>query len=428
MRSAIAARPSASSSPPASAEAPAAGSPALPGDPALPAAPALTAEDWRAGGFGVYVHWPFCAAKCPYCDFNSHVRRGIDQDRWRRALVAEIVRVAAEVPERRVDSVFFGGGTPSLMPAATVAAVLEAVDVAWGLAADAEVTLEANPTSVEAGRFAEYRAAGVNRLSLGVQALDDCDLRRLGRLHSAEEALAALRLARETFSRVSIDLIYARQDQTPQAWEVELRRALALGIDHLSLYQLTIEPGTRFHDLRARGGLTGLPEDARAAGLFEATQEICAAAGLPAYEISNHARPGVESRHNRVYWRYGDYAGIGPGAHGRLTVGAARLAVATLHAPEAWLDAVETRGSGEAGRAALGSEEQAAEMLMMGLRLVEGVEAARYVRLARRPLAAEAIAELAAMELVVLRDGRLRATAAGRAVLEAVLRRLLADA
>ncbi len=415
MQSATAARPSASSSLPASAEARA-------------EAPALPADDWRAGGFGVYVHWPFCAAKCPYCDFNSHVRGGVDQDRWRRALVAEILRVAAEAPERRVGSIFFGGGTPSLMPPATVAAVIEAVDTAWGLAADAEVTLEANPTSVEAERFAGYRAAGVNRLSLGVQALDDGHLRRLGRLHTAAEALAALRLARQTFPRVSIDLIYARQDQTAPDWEAELRTALALGVDHLSLYQLTIEPGTRFHDLRARGGLRGLPDDDRASGLFETTQAVCAAAGLPAYEISNHARPGAESRHNRVYWRYGDYAGIGPGAHGRLTVGAERLAVETLRAPEAWLDAVETRFSGEAGRTGLSGADQAAEMLMMGLRLVEGVEAGRYARLAGRPMSADAIGELADMDLVALTDGRLRATETGRAVLEAVLRRLLADA
>jgi putative oxygen-independent coproporphyrinogen III oxidase len=415
MRSATAARPSESLSQPASAEA------------AGLKASALAPEDWRSGGFGVYVHWPFCAAKCPYCDFNSHVRNGVDQDRWRRALVAEVARVAAEVPGRQVGSVFFGGGTPSLMPPATVAAVLEAVEAAWGVEPDAEVTLEANPTSVEADRFAGYRAAGVNRLSLGVQALDDADLRRLGRLHSAAEALAALRLARETFLRVSIDLIYARQDQSPAAWAAELGIALALGIDHLSLYQLTIEPGTRFHNLKARGGLRGLPDQSRAGELFETTQEVCTAAGLPAYEISNHARPGAESRHNRVYWRYGDYAGIGPGAHGRLTVGGVRLAVESQRAPEAWLEAVETRGSGEVCRTALAGDEQAAEMLMMGLRLVEGVEVDRVTRLAGRGLAGEAIAELAGLGLVAMRDGRLRATGPGRAVLEAVLRRLLVD-
>jgi putative oxygen-independent coproporphyrinogen III oxidase len=385
-------------------------------------------EDWRSGGFCVYVHWPFCAAKCPYCDFNSHVRQGVDQDRWRRALVAEVARVAAEVRGRRVGSVFFGGGTPSLMPPATVAAVLEAVEAGWGLAPDAEVTLEANPTSVEAARFAGYRAAGVNRLSLGVQALDDADLRQLGRRHSAAEALAALRLARDVFTRVSIDLIYARQNQTPEAWAEELRTALALGIDHLSLYQLTIEPGTRFHDLRARGGLRGLPDETRASGLFETTQEICGAAGLPAYEISNHARPGAEGRHNLVYWRYGDYAGIGPGAHGRLTVEGARLAVETWRAPEEWLDAVEGRGSGEACRTALAGDEQAAEMLMMGLRLVEGIETARFARLAGRGLPQDALAELACLDLVDAGDGRVRTTGPGRAVLEAVLRRLLVDA
>lgn len=384
------------------------------------------AADWRAGGFGVYVHWPFCAAKCPYCDFNSHVRSGTDQARWRRALVAEVGAAAAEMPGRMVDTVFFGGGTPSLMPPETVAAVIDAIRTGWPLALDAEITLEANPTSVEAGRFRSYRDAGVNRLSMGVQALDDADLKALGRLHGVADAERAFGLARAIFPRVSFDLIYARQGQTLAGWQAELRRALAMAIDHLSLYQLTIEQGTRFGELAARGRLRGLPEAGLAANMYAATQEICAMAGLAGYEISNHARPGAESRHNLVYWRYGDYAGIGPGAHGRLTVGGRRLATEAIRAPEAWLAAVEGAGSGGASRTAVAAEEQAAEMLMMGLRLAEGIDPRRFARLAGAPLRSDRIAELAELGMVEAWPGRLRVTPAGRPVLDAVLRRLLA--
>jgi oxygen-independent coproporphyrinogen-3 oxidase len=384
------------------------------------------AADWRAGGFGVYVHWPFCAAKCPYCDFNSHVRGTIDQARWARALIAEIGAAAAEVPGRVVDTVFFGGGTPSLMPPETVAAVLAAIATGWTLAPEAEVTLEANPTSVEAGRFRGYREAGVNRLSMGVQALDDADLRTLGRLHGVAEAERAFDLARAIFPRVSFDLIYARQGQTLAGWRAELRRALAMAIDHLSLYQLTIEQGTRFGELAARGRLRGLPEAGLAADMYAATQEICATAGLAGYEISNHARPGAESRHNLVYWRYGDYAGIGPGAHGRLTVGGRRLATEAIRAPEEWLAAVESEGSGCAGRATVAPGEQADEMLMMGLRLAEGVDPRRFATLAGARLRSDRVAELAELELVEASPERLRVTPAGRPVLDAVLRRLLA--
>ena len=298
--------------------------------------------DWRAGGFGVYVHWPFCAAKCPYCDFNSHVRREIDQARWRRALVGAIETTARAVPGRVVDTVFFGGGTPSLMPPETVAAVLEAISSGWTLAEGAEVTLEANPTSVEAGRFRGYRDAGVNRLSMGVQALDDADLRALGRMHTVAEAVQAFDVARDIFARVSFDMIYARQRQSLDGWRRELGRALDMAIDHLSLYQLTIESGTRFGDLLARGRLPGLPETELAADMYRMTQDLCARAGMPAYEISNHARPGAESRHNLVYWRYGDYAGIGPGAHGRLTRGPDRWAIEHIS---------QSRGVADGGRA-----------------------------------------------------------------------------
>jgi oxygen-independent coproporphyrinogen-3 oxidase len=383
------------------------------------------AEDWRAGGFGVYVHWPFCLAKCPYCDFNSHVRRDVDPTRWQRALVAEVAAAAREVPGRVVDTIFFGGGTPSLMPPETVAAMIEAVGAAWELAPDAEITLEANPTSVEAGRFRGFRAAGVNRLSMGVQALNDADLKALGRMHDAAEAMRAFEVARAIFPRVSFDLIYARQGQSLADWRSELDRALGLAVDHLSLYQLTIEPGTRFGDLAARGRLRGLPDAALAAEMYRATQEICGAAGVGAYEISNHARPGAESRHNLVYWRYGDYAGIGPGAHGRLTVGGRRWASEAVRAPEAWLEAVEGQGSGTAGRAEVSGGEQAVEMLMMGLRLAEGVEPERFARLNGAPLPAERVAELAELGLVERRGGRLAATAEGRPVLDALLRQLL---
>ena len=384
------------------------------------------AEDWRAGGFGVYVHWPFCAAKCPYCDFNSHVRTAIDERRWRRALVARVAGVAARVPDRRVDTIFFGGGTPSLMTPETVAAVIDAIASAWTLAPEAEVTLEANPTSVEAGRFAGYRHAGVNRLSMGVQALNDADLRALGRMHDVAEAVRAFDVARSIFPRVSFDLIYARQGQTLEAWRKELDRALGMAIDHLSLYQLTIEAGTRFGDLAERGRLRGLPEAGLSADLYDVTGEACARAGFGTYEISNHARPGAESRHNLVYWRYGDYAGIGPGAHGRLTREDRRWATEAVRNPEAWLDAVERHGSGDLPEVAVAPEEQALEMLMMGLRLAEGVDLSRYAALRGEPLGATRIEELVALGLVETQDGRLRATSAGRPVLDAVLRRLAA--
>ncbi len=406
------------------AEAPAAVAPVAAAVPAsVPAS--VPGEDWRAGGFGVYVHWPFCAAKCPYCDFNSHVRSGVDTARWARALAAEVAAAGRMVPGRRVETIFFGGGTPSLMPPETVAAVVAAIGAAWEVAADAEVTLEANPTSVEAGRFRGYRDAGVNRLSMGVQALDDRDLRALGRMHDVAEARRAFDVARAIFPRVSFDLIYARQGQTPAAWRAELAEALAMAVDHLSLYQLTIEPGTRFGALAARGRLRGMPAASAAGDMYLATQETCAAAGVPAYEVSNHARPGAESRHNLVYWRYGDYAGIGPGAHGRLTFGGARWATEAIRAPEDWLAAVEGGGGGIVGREVVEPGAQATEMAMMGLRLAEGIDLARYAALAGRGLPDDALAELARLGLGGVREGRLAVTDAGRAVLDAVLRRLL---
>ncbi len=304
----------------------------------------MRAEDQPT--FGVYVHWPFCLSKCPYCDFNSHVRHAaIDEARFVRAFTAEIAATAARVPGRTVSSIFFGGGTPSLMQPATVGAILDAIGKHWTVAPDAEVTLEANPSSVEAARFRGYRAAGVNRVSLGVQALDDVALKELGRLHNAREALDAVAIARSTFERYSFDLIYARPRQTPQDWAAELKRALAQAGEHLSLYQLTIEQDTPFFALHAAGKLV-TPDDDTARALYDVTQEVCAAAGLPAYEISNHARPGAECRHNLVYWRAHEYAGIGPGAHGRLDIGGERRATATEKRPESWLMRVEASGHG----------------------------------------------------------------------------------
>ncbi|MBN9062967.1 MAG: coproporphyrinogen III oxidase [Rhizobiales bacterium] len=378
-------------------------------------------------GFAVYVHWPFCASKCPYCDFNSHVRHAaIDQERYVAAFRRELATQAARAPGRIVHSIFFGGGTPSLMKPETVAAIIAAIGENWTVPADAEITLEANPTSVEAGRFRGYRAAGVNRVSLGVQALNDDDLRALGRLHSAGEALAALDVAATNFDRFSFDLIYARPDQTPQRWREELRRAIALGSEHLSLYQLTIEPGTWFEKLHAAGKLkTPSADEGRA--LWDVTQEACDAAGLPAYEISNHARPGAECRHNLVYWRYGEYAAIGPGAHGRLMMGRDRLAFSNLLQPEEWLRAVESAGEGVAESSLLTAGEQADEYLLMSLRLREGIDPARYASLRGRPLDSARVGFLVEHGLVARSpNGHVAVTAEGFPVLDAVVADLAA--
>jgi putative oxygen-independent coproporphyrinogen III oxidase len=378
-------------------------------------------------GFGVYVHWPFCLSKCPYCDFNSHVRHAaIDEARFVRAFAAEIAATAGRIPGREAVSIFFGGGTPSLMQPATVGAILDAIARHWRLAPDIEVTLEANPTSVEATRFRGYRAAGVNRVSLGVQALDDGVLATLGRMHSAKEALAAVEIARATFPRYSFDLIYARPGQTVAAWRDELARAIAEAGDHLSLYQLTIEPDTPFATLHAAGKLA-TPDEDTARALYDATQEVCDSHGLPAYEISNHARPGNECRHNLVYWRYGEYAGIGPGAHGRLDVGGRRYATAAEKNPERWLCLVEANGHGLVVDDVLTRIEQADELLLMGLRLGEGIELARYAEVAGKPLDPERIADLARGGFIqTTPEGRLRVTAAGFPVLDAVVADLAA--
>jgi oxygen-independent coproporphyrinogen-3 oxidase len=394
-----------------------------------PAGLSLRAEGQAVpGGFGLYVHWPFCKSKCPYCDFNSHVRASLDEARWRRALLAELDHYAAETQGRRLDSVFFGGGTPSLMHPETVAALIERARQHWAFAEDIEITLEANPTSVETRRFRDLAAAGVNRLSIGIQALDDAALKFLGRQHSVAEALAAFETARANFPRFSFDLIYARPGQTPEAWRAELAQALSLAGGHLSLYQLTIEPGTAFEGAVARGDFAP-PDEATQAALYEITQELTREAGLPAYEISNHARAGEESRHNLVYWRYGDYVGVGPGAHGRLTLDGQKWATRQHRAPEAWLDLVERQGHATRRRDAVEAKARLEEMTMMGLRLKEGIARARFrEELGREP---EALFDEARLERLIeggfllLDETRLAATAEGRQRLDALLPALL---
>ena len=383
-------------------------------------------EDWRAGGFGLYLHWPFCEAKCPYCDFNSHVSRKIDQSAWKDAYLAELARGAAETQGRVLNAVFFGGGTPSLMDPEVVAEIITAIRKHWPTANDLEITLEANPGSVEAGRFAAYRGAGVNRISMGIQALNDSDLKRLGRIHSVSEALAAFDIARNNFDRVSFDLIYGRQDQTLPEWERELRQALSLAIDHISLYQLTVEQGTAFGDRYAVGKLKGLPNDDLSADMYTATQDICGSMGMPAYEVSNHARDGAQSTHNLIYWRYGDYLGIGPGAHGRLSLNGQRFATECHSNPRKWLDAA-LNGDTERPREVLDCDAQSSEFLMMGLRLKAGVDLERYAQISRTPLPEKKISELCDLGMLSIDKSVIIVTNQGVMVLNAILAELLSD-
>ncbi len=381
-------------------------------------------EDWQNGGFGLYIHWPFCEAKCPYCDFNSHVSRRIDHAAWRDAYLVELKRAAAETRGRVLNAVFFGGGTPSLMEPETVAEIITAIRAHWPTANDLEITLEANPGSVEAGRFAAFKQAGINRVSMGIQALNDPDLRRLGRLHNVAEALTAFDIARNEFDRVSFDLIYARQDQSLADWEAELKQALSLAIDHLSLYQLTIENGTAFGDRYSRGKLRGLPDEDLGADLYNLTQEICGTMGMPAYEVSNHARDGAQSRHNLIYWRYGDYIGIGPGAHGRLTIDGQKWATECYGQPDRWLNGVQDITT-EKPRSLLSGKDQAAEYLLMGLRLKEGIDPKRYAALAGEVLSPSALDHLTEIGVLDQARDRITVTDQGFMVLNSVIETLL---
>jgi putative oxygen-independent coproporphyrinogen III oxidase len=378
--------------------------------------------DLAEPGFGIYVHWPFCAAKCPYCDFNSHVRhQPVDQPRFVQAFLTEMATMRRLTGSRTVTSIFMGGGTPSLMAPETVDAILNGIARHWHVPEGIEITMEANPSSVEAERFRGYRAAGVNRVSLGVQALNDRDLKFLGRLHDVADALKAIRLARDIFPRMSFDLIYARPNQTVEEWDRELKEAISYAVDHLSLYQLTIEEGTPFYGLHKAGKLI-VPDGEQSAVLYEATQEITEREGMPAYEVSNHARPGSESRHNLTYWRYGDYVGIGPGAHGRLTTGGSKIATATERKPEGWLSLVEAGGHGMVDQEFLELEAQSDELLLMGLRLKEGVDLARWQTLSGRELDPDREQFLIEHGFIErLGNSRLRCTPAGMLILDAVV-------
>ncbi|MEX0337675.1 MAG: radical SAM family heme chaperone HemW [Arenibacterium sp.] len=382
------------------------------------------AKDWQQGGFGLYVHWPYCESKCPYCDFNSHVSSFVDQKVWRDAYLKELDRVAVSTGGRVLNSIFFGGGTPSLMDPDTVAAIIAKAREIWIPANDLEVTLEANPGSVEAGRFTAYRDGGVNRVSMGVQALNDKDLKRLGRLHTVAEARAAFEIAKSSFDRVSFDLIYARQDQSLSDWRKELNEALSMSVDHLSLYQLTIEDGTAFGDRYKAGRLRGLPDEGLSADMYDLTQELCEAAGMPRYEVSNHARPEAQSRHNLIYWRYGDYVGIGPGAHGRLSLKGARFATEAIRHPIAWLGGVN-KGAPELKPIELSTLEQAEEYVMMGLRISEGIDLKRFSEMSGQELNPDTIERLRDLGMIDSSESRISVSNQGVKVLNAVILELL---
>jgi putative oxygen-independent coproporphyrinogen III oxidase len=380
-------------------------------------------EDWQQGGFGLYIHWPYCQSKCPYCDFNSHVATHIDQNRWKSSYLSEIERCGSETKGRILNSVFFGGGTPSLMEPEVVDAVIDKIRRTWPTSNDLEITLEANPGSVEAGRFAGFRQAGVNRISMGIQALNDLDLKQLGRLHSVAEAKAAFEIARAQFERVSFDLIYARQGQSLQDWRSELSEAVAMAVDHLSLYQLTVEDGTAFGDRFSAGKLNGLPGEDLAADMYETTQDICSGAGYEAYEVSNHAKPGAFSKHNLIYWSAGDYLGIGPGAHGRLTLNGQRYATEAPKSPNHWLDLIETNQMPES-RELITESGQGIEYLMMGLRVLEGISLSRYKAMSGADLPPSKLDALIDLGVIHITGDRLRTTQRGRLILNAVISEL----
>ncbi|WP_439117849.1 radical SAM family heme chaperone HemW [Nereida ignava] len=384
-------------------------------------------EDWQNGGFGLYIHWPFCSAKCPYCDFNSYVADKIDENRWVRAYIMEIERTASLTQGRVLNSVFFGGGTPSLMSVSAIEQIITAVRANWSCANTIEITMEANPTSVEAGRFVGYKDAGVNRISVGIQSLNDDDLKRLGRLHTVREGIQAFELAAKTFEKCSFDLIYSRQNQTLIDWQSELKEALTIAAGHLSMYQLTIEPNTAFGDRYEKGLLKGLPTEDTEADMYFATQEIAANAGYMSYEVSNYAKSDHESAHNLIYWRYGDYIGIGPGAHGRVTLNGTRHATETELSPLNWLKSVEQNATGETTTVPLSREEQGTEFLLMGLRLSEGISPTRYNEILGLTLPEIAITHLADLGLITANEDTLAVTPKGRPLINGILRELLAD-
>ena len=380
-------------------------------------------NDWQNGGFGIYLHWPFCESKCPYCDFNSHVVQEIDQEAWLQAYLKCLDEAAINISPRLLNTVFFGGGTPSLMSPKLVSEIMNRIKCLWTVSNDLEVTLEANPSSFEANKFKEYYDAGINRLSVGVQALNDKDLKRLGRLHSVNEAINAIEISNSIFNHTSLDLIYARQDQTIDDWSAELTRALELETKHLSLYQLTIEDGTPFGNLSKKGKLKGLPVDDQAANLYEVTQEICNKFNMPAYEISNHSKPGSESRHNLVYWRYGDYLGVGPGAHGRLTIDDKKMATVGKHDPREWLSAVKNSKNYET-ITPISSIEQAKEYMVMGLRISEGISLSRVKEICDHKINEENIHYLTDLGLVTVDYDRLIVNSSGRILLNQIINKL----
>ena len=382
-------------------------------------------DDWENGGFGIYIHWPFCAAKCPYCDFNSHVRTSVDQSRWLSAIRLELKNNAIRTKGRTVNTIFFGGGTPSLMEPETVAGIIKEIAKLWVLALDIEISLEANPTSVEAQKFSNFRKAGINRISMGIQSLRNDDLKALGRMHSVNEARKAFDIAKDNFERVSFDLIYARQDQSKVDWEIELKEASSMAVDHLSLYQLTIEDGTRFGDLYERGNLKGMPNDSLAADMYDITQEITLQNDMPAYEISNHAIEGAESRHNLIYWRYGDYIGVGPGAHGRISENGNKIATTTIENPENWLRGVELNGTSTIDDEVINHIDQASEYLMMSLRLIEGVDMERYKKISGVALDNKLIDKNIENGLIKVINNNLIATQPGRIILNTLIKDLL---
>ena len=382
-------------------------------------------DDWENGGFGIYIHWPFCAAKCPYCDFNSHVRKSVDQSRWLSAIRLELKNNAIRTKGRTVNTIFFGGGTPSLMEPETVAGIIKEIAKLWVLALDIEISLEANPTSVEAQKFSDFRKAGINRISMGIQSLRNDDLKALGRMHSVNEARKAFDIAKDNFERVSFDLIYARQGQSKFDWEIELKEASSMAVDHLSLYQLTIEDGTRFGDLYERGNLKGMPNDSLAADMYDITQEVTLQNDMPAYEISNHAIEGAESRHNLIYWRYGDYIGVGPGAHGRISENGNKIATTTIENPENWLRGVELNGTSTIDDEVINHIDQASEYLMMSLRLIEGVDMERYKKISGVALDNKLIDKNIENGLITVINNNLIATQRGRIILNTVIKDLL---